>query len=252
MLIETIDTLIIGGGQAGLTISHGLKKHGIRHLCIGATPHRRALAQRAVGRFDVPVSKLVATTARFKFPQDNPDAFATPAEIIKFIEDYAQFVDPPIRCGVEGTKLRGRKHGTFLAETTRGNIVAKNVVVATGPYQRALQPSILQDHAELFQVHASSYEGPAQLPDGAVLVIGASGAQIAEELARAGRQVLLSVERHQRLPRRYRGHDVTWWLTELGIDRTPVERRDPSRLQPITTAAYCGHTLDFRRFLPKA
>ncbi len=91
---------------------------------------------------------------------------------------------------------------------------------------------------------------PDQLPSGAVLVVGsgASGSQIAEELCRAGRRVYLSVGRHIRLPRRYRGHDLIWWLSAMGIDQTPVEQRGPSRLLPLITGAYGGHTIDFRRF----
>src|SRR5205823_3756834 len=77
---------------------------------------------------------------------------------------------------------------------------------------------------------------------------GASGAQITEELCRAGRHVYLSVGAHTRLPRRYRGRDLIWWLGEMGIDQTPVEARGPSRLLPLITGAYGGHTIDFRRF----
>jgi putative flavoprotein involved in K+ transport len=99
-------------------------------------------------------------------------------------------------------------------------------------------------------VHASRYLNPDQLPPGAVLVVGAgaSGSQIAEELLRAGRRVYLSVGRHTRLPRRYRGRDLIWWLSAMGIDRTPVEQRGPSRLLPLITGAYGGYTIDFRRF----
>jgi putative flavoprotein involved in K+ transport len=97
---------------------------------------------------------------------------------------------------------------------------------------------------------ASRYRNPRRLPPGAVLVVGsgASGAQIAEELIRAGRRVYLSIGRHTRLPRRYRGRDLIWWLSELGIDRTPVAARGPSRLLPVISGAYGGHTIDFRHF----
>ena len=103
---------------------------------------------------------------------------------------------------------------------------------------------------KLFQVHAASYANPGQLPAGAVLVVGAgaSGAQIAEELHRAGRRVFLSVGQTTRLPRRYRGHDLIWWFEQLGLfDRRPGER-GPVRVYPAITGAYGGHTIDFRRF----
>jgi putative flavoprotein involved in K+ transport len=87
-------------------------------------------------------------------------------------------------------------------------------------------------------------------PQGAVLVVGsgASGAQIAEELCRAGRRVYLSVGRHRRMPRRYRGRDLIWWLSALGLDQTPVEKRGPDKSLPLITGAYGGHTIDFRQF----
>src|SRR5204863_9080182 len=109
---------------------------------------------------------------------------------------------------------------------------------------------LLRDQPDLFQVHAARYANPQQLPDGAVLVVGAgaSGAQITEELARAGRRVFLSVGRHTRLPRRYRGRDLVWWLAEMKRDEITVEARGPSRLLPVISGAYGGATIDFRRF----
>jgi putative flavoprotein involved in K+ transport len=107
----------------------------------------------------------------------------------------------------------------------------------------------LRDHP-VFQIHASGYKNPEMLPPGAVLVVGAgaSGAQIAEELHRAGRVVLLSVGQHTRLPRRYRGQDLTWWFGALGLFHMTPEQRGPIRVNPSITGAHGGHTIDFRRF----
>lgn len=210
---ETIDTLVIGGGQAGLTMSHRLKQRGIAHLVL----ERQRIAERwRSERWDGLMFQFPNWSVRlpeFAFPHSDPDGFSDTASITAFIEDYAAFVAPPIRCGVEVTKLR-RDAGGFLAEIAGGRIAARNVVIATGPYQRPLRPDVLGDHPGLFQVHASGYKNAAQLPDGGVLVIGAgaSGAQITDELMRAGRHVFLSVGRHNRLPRRYRGRDLFWWL----------------------------------------
>jgi putative flavoprotein involved in K+ transport len=126
----------------------------------------------------------------------------------------ASFVGASVRCGVTVQSLRRRDFSIgFVAETSEGRIEAANVVVATGPYQRPIIPTLLSNNAAVFQVHASRYRRPEQLPPGAVLVIGsgASGVQIAEELLRAGRQLYLSMGRHRRMPRRYRGRDLTWW-----------------------------------------
>jgi putative flavoprotein involved in K+ transport len=251
MPAEHVQTLIIGGGQAGLVMSHRLKQHGLSHLVVER--HRiaeRWRSERWDGlRFQFP--NWSVRLPDFPFPHIDPDGFATNREIVDFITAYAAFVAPPLRCGVAVTSLRCRDGASgFVAETSEGPIEADNVVVATGPYQRPVIPPLLNDETDVFQVHASRYLNPDTLPSGAVLVIGAgaSGAQIAEELLRAGRRVYLSVGRHTRLPRRYRGRDVIWWLSAMGMDQIPVEQRGPTRLLPVISGAYGGQTIDFRRF----
>ncbi len=246
---ERVQTLIVGGGQAGLTMSHRLKQRGLAHLVLER--HRiaeRWRSERWDGlRFQFP--NWSVRLPDFPFPHADPDGFAASRDILDFVNAYAAFVAPPIRCGVAVTALR-QTTGGFVAETSAGPIEAANVVIATGPYQRPILPVQLSDGIGIFQVHASRYTNPDQLPPGAVLVVGsgASGAQITDELLRAGRRVYLSVGRHTRLPRRYRGRDLIWWLREMGIDQTPVELRGPSRLLPVISGAHGGHTIDFRRF----
>jgi putative flavoprotein involved in K+ transport len=251
MSTEHIETLVIGGGQAGLAMSYRLKQRGLPHLVL----ERGRIAERWCSerwdglRFQFP--NWSVRLPDFPFPHADPDGFATPQEIVGFIDAFAAFVAPPIRCGVEVKRLRRNDDASALvAETPTGAIEVRNVVVATGPYQRPIVPRLFDDNAHLFQVHASRYANPDQLPPGAVLVVGAgaSGAQIAEELCRAGRKVFLSVGRHTRLPRRYRGRDLIWWLAEMRIDQTPVEQRGPARLLPVISGAYGGQTIDFRRF----
>ena len=247
---EKIETLVIGGGQAGLVMSHRLKERGLSHLVI----ERQRIAERwRSERWDGLKFQFPNWSVRlpdFPFPHSDPDAFADNGDIIKFIEAYAAFVAPPIRCGVAVTRLSQPRDGRgFVAETTGGTIVADKVVVATGPYQRNVVPDLLRDHP-VFQVHSADYRNPEQLPPGAVLVAGAgaSGAQIAEELLQAGRRVYLSVGRHRRLPRRYRGRDLIWWLAEMRLDQVTPEERGPARLGPVISGAYGGRTIDFRNF----
>ncbi len=248
MPAERVETLVIGGGQAGLAMSHHLKRRGLAHLVL----ERGRIGERwRSERWDGLKFQFPNWSVRlpdFPFPHDDPDGFADLGTIVDFIDHYAAFVAPPIRCGVNVTRLSQDGAG-FIAETSDGTIAANNVVVATGPYQRPLHASPFAN-AGLFQVHASHYRNPAQLPDGAVLVIGAgaSGAQIADELHRAGRKVFLSVGRHNRLPRRYRGRDLIRWLADMRLDQTPVEQRGEMKLLPVISGAYGGHTVDFRRF----
>jgi putative flavoprotein involved in K+ transport len=251
MPVEHIHTLIIGGGQAGLVMSHRLKDRGLPHLVLER--HRigeRWRSERWDGlRFQFP--NWSVRLPDFPFPHADPDGFATSGEILDYIDAYAAFVAPPIRCGVAVTALR-RRDGVagFIAETSDGAIEADNVVVATGPYQRPVMPAPLGNHINVFQLHAGRYLNPEQLPPGAVLVVGsgASGAQIAEELLRARRRIYLSVGRHTRLPRRYRGRDLTWWFNALGLFQMTPEQRGPIRAHPAISGAYGGRTVDFRRF----
>jgi putative flavoprotein involved in K+ transport len=243
--------LVVGGGQAGLALSHMLSQRGCQHLVLerGRIAERWRTERWDGLRFQFP--NWSVQLPDFPFPHADPDAFATSAEIVDFLNAYADFIAAPIRCGVTVTALRRREGASgFVAETSNGAIEAANVVVATGPYQRPIIPALLPEDASLFQVHASRYREPDQLPPGAVLIVGsgASGAQIAEELVRAGRHVYLSVGHHRRLPRRYRGRDLIWWLSALGLDQTPVENRGPDKSLPLITGAYGGHTIDFRHF----
>jgi putative flavoprotein involved in K+ transport len=140
--------------------------------------------------------------------------------------------------------------GRAFSPTSAGPIEARDVVIATGPFQRPIIPALIPQETEVFQLHSCGYRNPDQLPDGAVLVVGtgASGAQIAEELRLAGRRVYLSVSRHRRLPRRYRGHDFRWWWAKMGTLETPLEKRGLDLSPNVITGAYGGYTIDFRRF----
>ena len=248
LTIEQVQTLIVGGGQAGLVMSHMLTERSCPHLVLErGRIGERWRAERWDGlRFQFP--NWSVRLPDFPYLSSNPDGFATSAEILDYLNAYAAKVKPPIRCGVQVSALH-RDGSAFLADTPEENIAARNVVVATGPYQRPIVPDLLRNE-DIFQIHASAYKAPDQLPAGAVLIVGsgASGAQIADELLRAGRRVLLSVGRHKRMPRRYRGYDLIWWLSEMGLDQTPVAERGPDAILPLITGAYGGHTIDLRAY----
>jgi putative flavoprotein involved in K+ transport len=190
----------------------------------------------------------------FAYKGPKPDAFAHYREIASFVEEYARFIDAPVRCDTEVISLRlDPDTHKFRIETKNTTIEASRVVVATGPFQRpSLPPLSTTLGSDLFQVHASNYRNPGQLPPGAVLVVGsgASGCQIAEELHQWGRTVYLSVSRHRRAPRRYRGRDITWWLLSMGrmdqrIDSFPGRQMPPS---VVITGFNGGHDVNIRDF----
>ena len=249
MITEQIDTLVIGAGQAGLATSGHLMRQGVPHLVL----ERARIAERwRSERWDSLVANGPAWHDRFPdltFDDVDADAFPPKERIAAYFEAYARQIDAPLRCGVEVKALTKLSSGLFHAETPTGVITARNVVVATGPFQKPLIPVMVPADAGILQIHSSGYKNPAQLPTGAVLVVGAgsSGAQIAEELQRSGRQVYLSIGPHDRPPRRYRGEDFCWWLGKLG--KWDVKTPDPAT-EHVTIAvsgAYGGQTMDFRR-----
>ncbi|MDF1791239.1 MAG: NAD(P)/FAD-dependent oxidoreductase [Thalassobaculaceae bacterium] len=250
MTVEQVDTLVIGGGQAGVAMSEHLGKLGVPHVIL----EKGRIAEKwRSGRWDSLVANGPAWHDRFPglgFDDVDDDAFPTKERVAAYFEDYAKRIAAPIRCGVEVTEVtRHADRLGFRVETSAGPIEAKYVVAATGPFQRPVFPRIVPETAGIRQMHSAEYRNPGQLDDGAVLVVGAgsSGTQIADEIQRAGRQVYLSVGPHSRYPRRYRERDYCWWLGVLG--RWDVETPDPNT-QHVTIAvsgAYGGYTVDFRR-----
>jgi putative flavoprotein involved in K+ transport len=248
MAVERVDTLVVGAGQAGIAMSEHLGAHGVPHLIL----ERHRIAERwRSERWDGLVANGPAWHDRFpgmEFTELDPDAFAPKERVADYFVAYAAMLGAPVRCGVEVTSVL-RQGAGFRVETSDGVFEAANLVAATGPFQRPILPKIVPDKPGLLQIHSNGYRSPAQLPQGAVLVVGAgsSGAQIADELRRAGRRVYLSVGPHGRPPRRYRGRDFVWWLGVLG--KWDVETPTPGT-EHVTIAvsgAEGGRTIDFRR-----
>lgn len=250
MANEKVETLIIGGGQAGLAMSAHLGKRAVPHLII----ERHRIAERwRSERWDSLVANGPAWHDRFpslEFSDIDPNSFAPKNRIVEYFEAIAKQIKAPIRCGVEVKSVERKADGSgFRAETSEGVIEASNVVAATGPFQRPIIPAVVPPDAGIMQVHSNAYRNPGQLPQGAVMVVGAgsSGVQIADELLRAGKRVYLSVGPHDRPPIRYRGRDFCWWLGVLGM--WDAKTREPG-MEHVTIAvsgAHGGHTVDFRK-----
>ncbi len=250
MPVETIDTLVIGAGQAGIAMSEHLGAGGVPHIVL----ERHRIAERwRSERWDSLVANGPAWHDRFpgmEFAGVAPDAFPGKERVADYFVDYAERINAPIRCGVEVKRLeRNPGRRGFRAETTHGVIEAERVVVATGPFQRPVMPQIVPAGAGVVQIHSTAYRNPGQLPEGAVLVVGAgsSGAQIAEELLRAGRRVYLSVGPHDRPPRSYRGRDFVWWLGVLGKWDAAAPSPGTEHVTIAVSGANGGQTVDFRR-----
>lgn len=251
MSVEKIDTLVVGGGQAGIAMSEHLGRAGIPHVVL----ERDRIAERwRTGRWDSLVANGPAWHDRFpNMTYDNcePEVFPGKDRVAEYFVQYAKMINAPIRCGVEVTRaqrLKGRPG--FRVETSDGVFEARRVVCATGAFQRPIIPDVIPESAPVDQIHSFDYRNPDQLKPGAVLVVGAgaSGSQIAEELIAAGRKVYLSLGPHDRPPRRYRNRDFVWWLGVLG--KWDLEAMAPGT-EHVTVAfsgANGGNTVDFRRF----
>jgi putative flavoprotein involved in K+ transport len=250
---EHHDTVIVGGGQAGLAMSAVLRQRGREHVVL----ERRRVGERwRTERWD---------SLRFQFPNwslqlpaytytgADPDGFSHYSQILRIIKAYAVSTRAPVREHTEVVSLSEDGDGTgFVVSLADGSLHARRVVVATGPFQRALIPQPSQDVSpSVLQTDPTRYRCPGDLPDGAVLVVGsgASGCQIADELLHAGRRVYLSVSRHRRAPRRLRGRDVYWWLDKMGRFAQPIDSF-PGRQWPpstVVTGVNGGYDVNVRQ-----
>lgn len=253
MPVERVEALVVGAGQAGVAMSEHLTRCGVAHLVV----ERGRIAERwRSERWDSLVANGPAWHDRFpgmEFAGADPDDFVGKEAVADYFVTYADKIAAPIRCGVSVTnvsRLSGKSG--FRADTSHGLIEANYIVAATGPFQRPVMPTLVPQDGRITQMHSCAYRNPAQLPEGAVLVVGAgsSGAQIAAELQEAGRKVYLSMGPHGRPPRTYRGRDFVWWLGVLnkwdaesvpGIEHTTI----------AVSGAHGGHTVDFRTLAGK-
>ena len=246
--MTTVDTVVIGAGHAGLAVSRLLTAAGRDHVVLD----RGRVGERwRTERWDslhLLTPSWMTRLPGWSYEGPDPDGYLSAGAFVDHLEAYAASFGAPVEGGttVEQVRVSGRGGSRYAVATDRGTWQTDNVVVATGPHGT---PTIPAGLARDDVLTSSEYRNPDQLPDGGVLVVGASssGVQIADELNRAGREVVLAVGRHTRMPRRYRGLDIFWWLETTGrlardIDEMPdpvAARREPS-LQLVGSAARNG------------
>jgi len=227
--MKSVEAVVIGGGQAGLAMSHCLAERGIDHVVL----ERGRVGERWLSeRWDS--ARLLSPNWQtrlpgFRYRGDDPDGYMTMPEVARYLAGYAGSFAAPLETGttVESVRRLGEK---WVVTTDRGTWIADAVVAATGAcaapripeMSRGLSPAVEQ-------IWPARYRNPRQLAPGGVLVVGASssGVQIADEIARSGRPVTLAVGRHRRAPRRWRGRDILAWLDEMGVAREDVGDRPP-------------------------
>ncbi len=245
-------TVVIGGGQAGLSVSHELRAAGVDHIIL----ERARVAQAWRSRWDS--FTLVTPNWTLDLPGrpyagDDPEGHVPRDEIVAYLEEYAAHHAGEIREGVRVNALGPGDRRQFRLDTSDGPIDADDVVVCTGAYQRPHRPSAEADlPAGLLVIDASDYTNPAALPDGEVLVVGSgqTGVQIAEEVRLDGRSVTLACGRAPWSPRRFGDLDVVTWLTRAGFydqPRTVLPSPAARLIANIqATGAGGGHDLHYR------
>lgn len=249
--MERVDVLVVGAGSAGLSVSHELASHGIDHVVL----ERGRIGQTWRGRWE----SFCLVTPNWSFrlpgavPVDDPDGFLPRDGIVAYLEGYAAASSAPVREGVAVSTIDRVRDGEFIARTSAGDLRARHVVACTGPWQVPRRPPNADTFPSgLLQIDVEGYRDAAGLPPGPVLVIGSgqTGAQLAEELREAGRDVVLSCGKAGWVPRRIGDHDLVWWLDATGfLELTaptlpfPAARLWPN---PLATGHGGGHDLHLR------
>jgi putative flavoprotein involved in K+ transport len=228
--------IVVGGGQAGLSVSYCLKQRGIEHLVLEGRRVAYSWRDERWDTFCLVTPNWQCTLPGHPYAGSDPMGFMVKDQIVDYVVGYRAAHDLPVREGVMVESLHEREHNggpRFELITSQGTFTADHVVVATGCYHKAFVPGYVNElPAGVVNLHSSNYKNPAALPEGAVLVVGSgqSGAQIAEDLHLAGRAVHLAVGNAPRCARRYRGRDVVEWLDDLGYYNIPIENH-PNREQ---------------------
>jgi putative flavoprotein involved in K+ transport len=210
---------VIGAGHTGLAASRFLAERSIDHVVLERGEIANSWRQERWDSLRLLTPNWQSRLPGYRYEGADPDGFMTMAEVIAFVAGYASASNAPVRTQTTVTSLRPSDDGYSLA-TDRGEIRCRTVVLATGACNRPSVPAVREAVPSSIQcVTPFDYRSPGQLPDGGVLVVGASatGVQLAHEIHRSGRPVTLAVGEHVRLPRIYRGRDVLWWMDASGI-----------------------------------
>ncbi len=251
-----VSVVIIGGGQAGLSVSWYLRRDGIDHVVLERRRRFHSWRENRWDSFCLVTPNWQCRLPGYPYQGDDPDGFMLRNDIVAYLDGFSASFEPPVHEGVSVTRVTPQADGGYRVETTAGVWTCGQVVVATGgydqpvvpPYAGAIDPAVMQ-------MHSVDYRRPAQLPAGGTLIVGTgqSGVQIMEDLHRDGRDVHLAVGPAPRSPRKYRGRDATDWLHEMGhyaitIDRHPDPHKALTQTNHYMSGRDGGKEIDLRRF----
>ena len=248
--------VIVGGGQAGLSLSYYLKQRGIDHLVIEKHDPVHAWRDQRWDTFCLVTPNWQCQLPDWEYRGPDPHGFMRKPEIVDYLDGFVKHVGAPLldHCAVR--RVAPRAGGGYDISTARGDFSADQVVVASGGYHAPIIPRLAERlPRDILQLHSEQYRNPQALPPGAVLVVGngQSGAQIAEDLHRAGRQVVMATGDAPRCARFYRGKDVVDWLAEMDyyempVDQHPLREGVRDNTNHYVTGRDGGRDIDLRRF----
>jgi putative flavoprotein involved in K+ transport len=257
MTTTHIPVAIIGGGQAGLSVSWYLGRMGVEHVVLEAQTPVHAWADTRWDNFTLVTPNWHCRLPGYAYAGPDPDGFMTRDEVVDWLAGWLDTFEPPLRTHTRVTRLANRAEGGFeLTLDGQETLTCDQAVIATGGYPLPVIPPYASTlDAGITQIHSELYRNAAQLPDGAVLVVGTgqSGAQIAEDLHLAGRQVHLAVGSAPRVARFYRGRDCMTWLADMGLYDKPAQQYPGGKAAIEKTNHYVtgrdgGRDVDLRQF----
>jgi putative flavoprotein involved in K+ transport len=238
-----VTTVVIGAGHAGLAASSFLRERSIDHVVLERGEVANSWRRERWDSLRLLTPNWQSRLPGHRYDGPDPDGYMTMGEVVDFVERFATAIAAPVRTGTEVTSVRRTDDG-YHVTTSTGPLRCRTVVIASGACNRPVVPAFRDAvPADVEQFTPFDYRDPAKLPDGGVLVVGASatGVQLAAELQRSGRQVTLSVGEHTRLPRTYRGRDILWWMDASGVwDQRYDEIEDLTRARRLPSPQLAG------------
>jgi len=238
-----IDAVVIGGGQAGLATSRELSLLGIRHVVLERGEVANAWRTERWDSLHLLTPNWQCRLPGYAYAGGDPDGYLAAREVAGLLDNYAAACAAPLHTQTRVIAVRAARGG-YRVRTDRGDWRCRALVLASGPYNLPRVPALAAAlPRQVLQLAAQQYRNPAQLPDGGVLVVGAAatGVQLAQELAQAGRAVTLAVGEHVRMPRCYRGRDIQYWLEVTGVlDQGPEAVDDVERVRSLPSPQLVG------------
>lgn len=243
MVVNKIDTIIVGGGQSGLSVSYYLTQKKHDHLLLDANKVAHRWRELCWDSFFMITPNWMLTLPGQVYSGNNPNGYMSKNEIVRYIEQYAKKIKAPIKENTLVKKIDRLSNDDYIITTNNGLFKANNVVIATSIFQHPKLPAIANDlPLNVLQIHSSHYKNLKQLPDGNVLVVGAgqSGCQIAEELLFSQKNVYLSTSKVPNIPRHYRGRDIAIWLNNMGRLNVSVKQLPFAKAKFLANAPSSG------------